>query len=179
MMVSEAQHETIARLLAESMTRPGDVVEAGCNAGSTSALIADCMQHTGRNLYLFDSFEGLPEESGFGGLMATPIESLELAICNRLDCDTVPDFVQIVEGWFCDMMPAKLPPQIAFAFVDCDVFESAIDALPPIVERLTGVLALHDYTHERWGAGMRRAVEAVGLDVTVVDGMAIVRAEQC
>jgi hypothetical protein len=51
------------------MSFPGDVVEAGCNAASTSALLSEWRQASGRELHLYDSFEGLPDKSGFGCMM--------------------------------------------------------------------------------------------------------------
>jgi O-methyltransferase len=179
MMVSTEQHTTLERLLAESMDRPGDVVEAGCNAGSTSILLAQWMQNSGRDLHLFDSFDGLPEACGLGGLMVASRDKLERTVCNYLEETVLPDFVHIHAGWFTDTMPEMLPQQINFAFVDCDVFESVMDSVPAIMERLTGVLALHDYTHERWGGGVRRAVETIGMEVEIENGMAIARGEQC
>ena len=179
MMVSPKQHEVIKSLILDSFDYPGDVVEAGCNAGSTSGLLATIVAGTGRQLCLFDSFEGLPAESGYAGAMAVDRERLELNVRQQLGNAELPSFVRIVEGWFLDTMPARLPDQIAFAFVDCDVYESAIDSLPSIIERLTGTLVVHDYTHERWGAGIRRAISDVGLKVDAVEGMAVWRAGKC
>lgn len=178
-MVSRTQREAILRLLRESLRQPGDVVEAGCNAGSTSGLLATVLAGSGRRLHLFDSFEGLPEESGYGGQMTAARSVCELNVRQQLGEDTLPDFVQIAEGWFCDTMPQDLPDQICFAFADCDVYDSVMDCVPPIMERLTGTLVLHDYTHERWGEGVRRAVESIGLSVVVSNGMAIIKGTQC
>lgn len=179
-MVSPKQHETLLALLRGSFSEPGDVVEAGCNAGSTSGLLATVVAGTGRRLHLFDSFDGLPVESGYGGQMAVTKQRLELNVRQQLGEETLPSFVKVHEGWFADTMPARLPSQICFAFADCDVFDSLVDCVPPILGRLTGTLAIHDYTHERWGEGVQRAVESLGLAFTVRDGMAIVRSnEQC
>ena len=173
MMVSPEQHRTIERLLNASLAFHGDVVEAGCNAGSTSRLLADWLIGTGRELHLFDSLEGLPEDSGYAGQMATPQANVEAAICEQLATECVPDFVRIHAGWFRRTMPTQLPDSICFAFVDCDVFESAIDSLKPILPRLTGCVVVHDYTHERWGPGIARALAAVGLKHVAENGMAI------
>ena len=173
MMVAPEQHRTIERLLNASLILPGDVVEAGCNAGSTSRLLAEWLAATDRNLHLFDSFEGLPEDSGYAGQMATPRANVEAAICEQLATECVPDFVKIHAGWFRRTMPTRLPDSICFAFVDCDVFESAIDALKSIMPRLTGCVVVHDYTHERWGPGIARALAATGLNHVSENGMAV------
>jgi O-methyltransferase len=180
MMVSPDQHSVILGLLGESLSEPGDVVEAGCNAGSTSRLLADYLLPTDLDLHLFDSFEGLPEETGLGGLMAESQETLEAAICDQCGSDQLPEFVKVHPGWFSVTMPSELPDQICFAFIDCDVFESVMDSLPPILNRLTGSIAIHDFTHPRWEKGVRRAVNLFDLNVTERNGMAIIRkVEQC
>jgi O-methyltransferase len=180
MMVSPVQHRTIRDLLAEAIAcHPGDVVEAGCNAGSTSSLLAIWLSHTSRQLHLYDSFEGLPTSSGFGGQMTAKQETLEAAICKALDVDVVPSLVQIHPGWFRRTMPDELPEEIAFAFVDCDVFDSLADSIPAIMDRLTGTIVVHDYTHPRWGSGVRRAVDSLLSSIKVVNGMAVLRKQKC
>ena len=180
MMVAPEQHHTIERLLNASLVFRGDVVEAGCNAGSTSRLLAEWLAGTDRALHLFDSFEGLPEDSGYAGQMATPQANVAAAICEQLATECVPDFVRIHPGWFRRTMPTRLPDSICFAFVDCDVFESAIDALKSILPRLTGCVVVHDYTHERWGPGIARALAATGLKHVSENGMAVAWKEwQC
>jgi len=179
MMVSDKQHETIKRLLDESASCPGDVVEVGCNEGSTSELLAEWINGSGRSLHLFDSFEGLPEESGYGGLMAAGQAVLEDRIATKTGSPELPSFVHVYPGWFVDTIPSGLPDRIAFAFIDCDVFESMIDSVPEVEARLTGVMAIHDYTHDRWGAGVRRAVQSMCLKFEIEDGMAIVRGPGC
>ena len=180
MKVSPEQHAAIFEELREALNHAGDVVEAGCNEGSTSRLLADWLDRSGRELHLFDSFEGLPEECGFAGLMATSQTAVESAICEQLNCESLPDWVRVHAGWFRDTMPHRLPPKICFAFLDCDVYESMIDAIKSILPRLTGVMVLHDYTHERWGAGVQRAIADCGLLVTAQAGMAVAwKADQC
>lgn len=180
MMVSPEQHAEIERLLNASLILPGDVVEAGCNAGSTSRLLAEWLIGTGRALHLYDSFEGLPPESGYAGLMTASRATVESAIVEQCRTESLPDHVQIHEGWFSQTMPQSLPDQICFAFIDCDLYQSMLDAIRPILPRLTGVMVLHDFTHERWGEGVRRAVAELGLIVTETADMAVAwKADQC
>ena len=172
-MVSHEQHNVLKQLLQESLDHTGDVVEAGCNAGGTSLLLAQWLSGTARRLHLYDSFEGLPESSGYGGQMQTSREQVEFVFSEYRR-------VEVYAGWFSETMPDELPDEICFAFVDCDVFDSVMVCVPHILERLTGCMVIHDYSHHLWGAGVRRAIETLGLDFEVQSGMAIVRkADQC
>ena len=174
MMVSHEQHDVLRRLLDQSVaSQLGDVVEAGCNAGGTSLLLAQWLNCTARKLHLYDSFEGLPESSGYGGQMQTSREQVEFVFSEY-------QRVEIHPGWFDQTMPEQLPEEICFAFIDCDVFDSCMACIPHILDRLTGCMVIHDYTHSLWGAGVRRAVETLGLQFDVENGMAIVwKADQC
>ena len=180
MMVGPDQHRVIHDLLYDVSDTEGDVVEVGCNAGSTSRLLAKWIRGTGCQLHLYDSFEGLPEESGYAGLMASPQSVLESAVCEELDTNETPTWVHIHPGWFRDTMPNKLPKQIRLAFVDCDVYESMVDSIKPILPRLTGVMIIHDFAHHKLGGGIRRAVADFGLIVSEQNQMGIAwKADQC
>lgn len=112
--------------------------------------------------------------------MQTTQAKLESNICRATGCETLPANVHVYPGWFRDTLPRSLPGKICFAFLDCDVYESMIDAIKDVLPRLTGVMILHDYSHFRWGAGVRRAVADCGLIVTEKAGMAIAwKADQC
>lgn len=174
MMVSPEQHAAIVSLLRKSLQRPGHVVEAGCHEGSTSVVMLDAMRGTDKQLHLFDSFDGLPDDSGFGGQMVASPDRLARAIeAAHEDAGRV----HIHEGWFVDTMPRLLPNEICFAFVDCDLFDSVLQSVPHILERLTGTLVVHDFTHQRWGVQIRSAIEQLGLATVECFGMAVFHQE--
>lgn len=178
MMVAFEQQAVIRQLLGDALRHPGDVVEAGCHEGSTSVELLRRLAGTDRTLHLFDSFEGLPSDSGYGGQMVadTTVLTERLAQANaELQWNPVTVFAH--HGWFADTMPHRLPNTICFAFVDCDVASSLHDCLPPIIERLTGTLVIHDFAHSVWGPHVRGVIEELGLAVTTCEGMAIYRAE--
>lgn len=59
--ISEATYVLAA--LHQALRVPGDVVEFGIAQGATSALLANELRNTGRTLWLYDSFAGLPAPS--------------------------------------------------------------------------------------------------------------------
>ena len=50
----------LSRILSSNIS--GDVVEFGCYVGTTSVYLAEKLQSSNRTLWLYDSFEGLPEK---------------------------------------------------------------------------------------------------------------------
>ena len=59
--ISDRQIKIILDLLAESLELDGDVVEFGCYEGDTSVKMGKLIRN--KKLWLYDSFEGLPEKS--------------------------------------------------------------------------------------------------------------------
>lgn len=178
MMVSPTQHAAIVSLLRKSLQRPGHVVEAGCHEGSTSGVLLDGMRSTDKQLHLYDSFDGLPDSSGCGGQMVASQHRLRAALLQRFEHEPSRlSRVHVHPGWFCDTMPQQLPDEICFGFVDCDLFDSVLQSVPHILERLTGTLVIHDLTHDRWGEQIHAAINQLGLTVTEVCGMAVLNQE--
>lgn len=183
--VSERETEEIIRLARECLEIEGDFVEFGCYRGDTSLLLAEVVQNgaTSKRLWIYDSFEGLPEkgkedESAIGenfqkgALTVTKREVKERFLRAGL---SVP---VIKKAWFRDLEPQDLPERIAFAFIDGDFYESIRDALKLVMSRMTpgGIVLVHDYDNPAL-PGVRKAVEELvgnGL-VKVFSSMAIWR----
>jgi O-methyltransferase len=160
---------------------PGDIVECGVWRGGSMqaaarALIAS--DDTQRDLYLFDTFEGMPPPSErdvrhdgrpAGELMAAAAESREgskvWAIASLEDVrdgfSRIPypaERVHFVEGKVEDTIPAGAPERIAILRLDTDWYESTRHELEHLYSRLSpgGVLILDDYGY--W-EGARAAVD--------------------
>ena len=115
------------------------------------------------NLHAYDSFAGLPEVRGHdqGG----PFSSGEFASPRRIfDMTTarIPtERMTVTEGFFADTLPNAEQHPIAVAFVDCDLYESAVPVLDFLSSQLRdgAVLAFDDWFcfHGRPDKGEQRA----------------------
>lgn len=132
----------------------GDVVEFGCNCGTTSVFLQNYLEGTNRKLYIYDSFEGLPRKDKKDlckegahltqGSCKTSQEYLE----NNLKqyCITQPT---VYKSWFKDIPDDKLPEKIAFAFFDGDFYSSIMDSFEKVYDRMSvgGYILIHDYEY--------------------------------
>ncbi len=113
----------------------GDYVEFGVASGkSFIAAVKTARKYRLRmKFYGLDSFEGLPELHGIDKTSTTYHKgrhsySLEEVKENLRRADTPLDDVTFIKGWFnqIDRLPTR---KIALAWVDCNLYESARDAL--------------------------------------------------
>lgn len=166
-MVNKNQINILCELL-ENMTNTGiegDVVELGCNCGTTSVYLQAMLEGSARKLYLYDSFEGLPEKRNED-------ESPEGQDFVKGHCRTAQEYLQnnlkewcktqpvVTKGWFKDIPDDKLPEKIAFAFFDGDFYDSIIDSFEKVYHRLSkgAIVCVHDY---EWAAlpGVKKACD--------------------
>ena len=163
--VSELETDRIIRLARQQLSCRGDFVELGCYKGDTSLLLAEVLRGTEKKLWIYDSFEGLPEKSendesalgeNFKGgeLFVTKREVKERFLRSGL---SVPI---IKKAWFSDLSEDDLPEEIALAFLDGDFYESIRDSLKLIESRMVdkGVIIVHDYNNPAL-PGVRKAVD--------------------
>ena len=61
--VSEGETEKIIELAKKALESEGDFVEMGCYKGDTSLVLAEIIRGSGKRLFIYDSFEGLPEKA--------------------------------------------------------------------------------------------------------------------
>ncbi|MBR2753964.1 class I SAM-dependent methyltransferase [Candidatus Saccharibacteria bacterium] len=163
--VSEKETEKIVSLAKKCLEIQGDYVEMGCYKGDTSLLLAEVIKDSAKKLWVYDSFEGLPDKSELdesimgesfqrGTLLTTKREVKERFLRAGL---RVP---VIKKAWFKDLTEADLPEKIALAFLDGDFYESIRDSLKLVIPRMSkeGVLIVHDYTNPAL-PGVRKAVD--------------------
>jgi hypothetical protein len=128
----------------------GVVVECGCWVGGTTANLSLICEVVGRNLIVYDSFEGLPPPAA-GDEDLGP----DVAGAFRGDLEVVQENVRrfgVIErcefrkGWFRDTLPAHTEP-IAMCFVDVDLKSSMHDCIvnlwPHLVDQ--GYLFFDEY----------------------------------
>lgn len=114
----------------------GDWAEFGVATGKSAYRLSNWIPG-GCTLWLFDSYEGLPEDVAHlpeGAYKATPPQSL-------LDRPAVRD----MRGLFEDTVPGWGAPPLAFVHVDCDLYSSALLVLTHVVPRLVpGAVVVFD-----------------------------------
>ena len=123
-----------------------------------------------RLLWIYDSFEGLPEKSAFDeSVLGRDFRGGELSVTKR---EVKERFLRaglpvpmIKKAWFSDLTSSDLPERIAFAFLDGDFYESIRDSLKLVEPRMVegGVLIVHDYTNIAL-PGVRKAVDEWGVN---------------
>lgn len=129
----------------------GDVVEFGCFVGESSKYIRMMLDNkiSNKQLYVYDSFEGLPElgdyEKNTGWKPGTLKTTEEILIENFKNNGLLPPI--ITKGWFRDIPKSRIPEKISFGFLDGDFYESIYDSLEQVFDRLStgSVLVFHDY----------------------------------
>lgn len=144
-MVSEEHIEIVLDCLKKTKDIEGDVVELGCNVGTTSVYIQEFLKD--KEFHVYDSFEGLPEKT------KNDITNFSKGSCKTTKEIFINNFrgkkIPIIhEGWFKD---AVYPDKISFAFLDGDFYSSIIDSLEKVYPRMSkgGIIAIHDYQWSR------------------------------
>jgi hypothetical protein len=159
---------------------PGAIVECGVwRGGSMMAVAYTLLQlnHPNRELYLFDTYEGMsppgPHDRDFNGTAADELLARQsrddpkslwcrsplAEVQANLAATCYPDsMIHYVKGRVEDTVPAAAPQDIAILRLDTDWYESTRHELGHLFPRLRpgGVLIVDDYGH--WH-GARRAVE--------------------
>lgn len=159
---------------------PGDFVECGVWRGGSMMAVAKTLLAMGaadRDLYLFDTFTGMPlpgpEDVAYDGTHAGDIfeerkrregglgwchSSLEEVTRAMLSTGYDTRRVHLIQGKVEDTVPAAAPERIALLRLDTDWYESTRHELIHLFPRLSrqGVLLVDDYGH--WG-GARKATD--------------------
>lgn len=152
----------------------GSIVECGVWRGGSMMAVAKSLQRLGvtdRELYLFDTFEGMPPPTAhdvrvLDGLPAGDPSSLtpgiaveEEAVRRAVESTGYPtERIHLVRGRVEDTLPDAAPDAIALLRLDTDWYESTRHELEHLFPRLAvgGILVIDDYGH--W-AGARAAVD--------------------
>lgn len=132
----------------------GAIVETGCWKGGLGAFMA----RFNRTVWLFDSFEGLPEMDE---------NDVEIVEQKGLEYDKITGYIavdeqhardiakklkvepKIIKGWFSDTLPAQKAAigPIAILRLDGDTYNSTLEALEILYDSVSegGVVVVDDY----------------------------------
>ena len=153
-LVSPERCYTLASLARHSQHLDGDFAECGVFKGGTALLLCRVLQNSqltanpDKTLYLFDSFEGLPQENrshdneySQGTFAIESVESVKNLLSDFRNCT---DFRK---GWIPDTFQGLDDRHYAFAHIDVDLYQSALDCCRYFYPRLVpgGVLIFDDY----------------------------------
>lgn len=163
----------------------GDVVEFGCYVGTASVPMGKLMAPTGRTLYLYDSFEGLPEktredESPVGLQFQTgELKATKRALMTNLAKAGVTR-AHVKKAWFSELTADDVPHRIAFAYLDGDYYKSVKDPLALITPYLAphATVLVDDYANEALPGAAKAVDEWVGrhgYKVRIEHSLAIIR----
>lgn len=152
--VSGLETKRIIDIARGCLCKEGDFVEFGCYKGDTSLVLAELLVGTGKKLWIYDSFEGLPEKSGQDeseigkNFRAGELKATKRDVKLRFLKAGLPVPV-IKKGWFCDLKNEDLPTKIVFAFLDGDFYDSIRESLDWVTPRMIegGVILIHDYNN--------------------------------
>jgi O-methyltransferase len=152
---------------------PGAFVECGVWRGGSAmifALTSLAVGDTSRDIYLFDTFEGMPQSDGrditYEGLVPTDFHpqargegdadgwlraSLEEVRSNLLGTGYPPERLIYIKGLVEETIPGAGPDRIALLRLDTDFYESTKHELLHLYPRLSagGVLIIDDYGYWR------------------------------
>jgi len=163
----------ILKFLYKSLNLEGDVCEFGIAGGRTSVFLANEIKNTGKNLWLFDSFEGLSEPTekdillndimGLGSMnkYKGKITHSQYEVEERLKKIDFPlSRTKIVAGLIEESIKrVDLPHKVSFAFVDFDFYQPTLTTLAYLHETLSlgGFIIVDDYGF--FSSGAKTAVD--------------------
>lgn len=142
----------------------GDVVEFGCYVGESSKYLMKTLLEIGseKKLFIYDSFEGLPDLSKWeenSGWRPRTLKTTEEVLIKNFSQNNLP-IPFIHKDWFKNIPHYKIPQKICFAFLDGDFYDSIYDSLEKIFDKVSdgGHILFHDYERNDL-PGVRAAIE--------------------
>lgn len=153
--------QVVSSILSIPPDSEGCVVEAGCYKGGSAAKFSLACKIAGREFFVFDSFEGFPEDPEFQDRLSRHIHKGDHAqdlyfsknalrgtfneVTDNIKRFGSIDSCKFVRGWFKDTMP-EFNKKISVMYLDVDLVSSAKTCLKYLYPLLKedGVLFSHD-----------------------------------
>ena len=148
-MVTDEHINIILENLEKTRDVEGDVVELGCNVGTTSIFIQEALRGSMKRFHVYDSFEGVPKPEAID---ETDFKKGAARTTKEAFVKTFSDqnilLPEIHVGWFKDL---EYPDKISFAFFDGDFYSSITDSFEKVYPKMQkgGIILVHDYGWER------------------------------
>jgi len=163
-IINQDQIKQLLFYLDKSLSLNGDVVELGCFVGESSKYIQKFLDNakSQKQLFVYDSFEGLPDQGEWekntgwipGSLKTSESVLIKNFVQNNLKLPAIH------KNWFKDIPESAIPNEISFAFLDGDFYESIHDSLVKIFDKVVegGYICFHDWDRPDL-PGVRAAAE--------------------
>lgn len=169
---AECASSSLIELLEGSLKLDGDVIECGVFRGNSIRRISHRLMELAPSKQVFacDSYEGFPQDRVGGEDVS--LFRFRFKIRNKFkQAADVPARLRrffeaygvhghVVKGFFSDTLPALAERKYCFIHVDCDIYESHLDCLNLLYDRLVpgGVVVFDDYAQPKW-PGATKAVD--------------------
>ena len=146
---------------------PGPIVECGAYKGGSSAQLSVIAKHTGRRLYVCDSFQGLPKPTDAESQVTIFNDSRthtfregdyhagQAEVRANIQAFGYPDVCELVPGFFRDSLP-RLDIAPAAIVLDVDLISSGQDCLQYLWPRLArgGCVFTHEAESDTFLEGL-------------------------
>jgi hypothetical protein len=142
---------------------PGDIVDCGCFNGGSSVMMSSGAP--AREVWAFDSFEGLPEagprDPDRAGDLVGQLVASEQKVREAFTRFASPERLHVVKGWFKESFPEAAPTvaHVAILHADGDWYESVKLTLETFEPKVSpgGFVVIDDYGH--WKGAKEAALE--------------------
>jgi hypothetical protein len=122
--------EDVIRAMLEvaGKTPPGSFVEVGVYKGGTAYFLSELAEWQRREIFLYDTFEGIPYQSEFdlhkvGDFNDTSFEEVSSVI----------PYATVIKGIFPKSSLEHRMGRVSFVHLDCDQYQSYKDAIPHLM----------------------------------------------
>jgi hypothetical protein len=168
--------EKLIELVKQTSNLEGDYWECGIYNGGSASAIYEAIP-SNRNLILFDSFEGLPQETEHdnfhkkGDFSDVNYENVKAYFSNHNN-------VTIVKGFIPETFKDFTESKLCFVHLDLDLYEGYKYTLDFVWPRLVsgGIIALDDYAASTCAGAKKATDEFVKLHgLTVIDHYYIIK----
>jgi O-methyltransferase len=147
-LVSADRCYVLYTLLRQAIHLQGDIWECGVYRGGTAAMMAALIADIApsKRIYLFDTFEGMPETDAQkdlhqkGDFSDTSLDAVKAYVGH-------PELTVLRQGFIPDTFAGLESASIAFAHIDVDIYQSVLDCTRFIWPRLAvgGFVIFDDY----------------------------------
>lgn len=137
---------------------PGHVAELGVYKGGTAKLLGEVLKASGKRIYLFDSFSGMPWTEPDQALEQRQFADVTLGGVQAYLSDYPA--MRFRPGFFPDTSSGLEHERFSLVYLDADQYESTKSGLEFFYPRMScaGVILVDDYGSSHW-TGVREAVD--------------------